>query len=217
MDVKQGLDAVRSRIAAACARAGRAVDSVKLIAVSKTRPAGLVREAMEAGQRAFGENYAQELREKADALPDCEWHFVGALQTNKAKVVVGRAALIHTCDRLALAEELGKRARSAGLTQRVLLEVNVGEEPQKAGVLPADAPGLLERVRAVEGLRCEGLMCIPPAEGDPRPRFRALRELAERLGLRELSMGMSADYEMAIEEGATLVRVGTAIFGERER
>ena len=148
------------------------------------------------------------------ALPDAEWHFIGALQSNKARMVVGRAALIHTCDRISLARELAKRAEGA---QRVLLEVNIGREPQKSGVLPEEAPGLLDAVRALPQLRCEGLMCIPPAEGDPRPHFRALRELGEKLGLRELSMGMSADYEAAIEEGATIVRVGTAIFGERPK
>ncbi len=215
MDVASGLAHVRERIGAACARAGRDPASVKLIAVGKTKPIELLREALQAGQTIFGENYAQELREKADALPGAEWHFIGALQTNKAKLVVGRAALIHTCDRIALAQELSKRAKSAGLTQRVLLEVNVGREPQKAGVLPEDAAALLEQVRALPALACEGLMCIPPAEGDARGHFRSLRQLAERLGLRELSMGMTADYEAAIEEGATLVRVGTAIFGER--
>jgi pyridoxal phosphate enzyme (YggS family) len=188
-----------------------------LIAVSKTKPLELIREAAAAGQTIFAENYAQELREKADALPAVEWHFVGALQTNKAKLVVGRAALIHTCDRLALAQELSKRAKALGVTQRVLLEINVGREPQKAGALPEDASALLEQVRALPALSCEGLMCIPPAAGDPRPNFRSLRQLGQALGLRELSMGMSADYESAIEEGATLVRVGTAIFGERAR
>src|SRR5205814_3456004 len=132
--------------------------------------------------------------------------------TNKARIVVGRAALIHTCDRISLAQEISKRAQ---VDQPVLLEVNVGHEPQKAGLLPEDAPALLEQVRALPRIRCEGLMCIPPVSGDPRPHFRALRELAAKLGLRELSMGMSADYERAIEEGATMVRVGTAIFGER--
>jgi pyridoxal phosphate enzyme (YggS family) len=202
-------------MAAACARAGRDPASVKLIAVGKTKPIDLLREARAAGQTIFGENYAQELREKADALPGAEWHFIGALQTNKAKLVVGRATLIHTCDRIGLAQELSKRAKAAGLTQRVLLEVNVGREPQKAGVLPEEAPALLDQVRALAALACEGLMCIPPAEGDARRDFRSLRQLAESLGLRELSMGMTADYETAIEEGATLVRVGTAIFGER--
>ena len=216
MGVAQGLTDVKARIAQACARAGRDPGAVRLVAVSKTKPVDLIREALDAGQTAFGENYAQELKEKADALGGgVEWHFVGALQTNKARMVVGRAALIHTCDRLALAQELSKRAKIAGIVQPVLLEVNVGREPQKAGVLPEDAPALLAQVRALPALRCDGLRCIPPAAGDPRPRFRTLRELALRLGVPELSMGMSADYESAIEEGATLVRVGTAIFGTR--
>jgi len=217
VDVASGLASVRANIARACARAGRDPATVRLIAVSKTKPLSMLQEAAAAGQRIFGENYAQELREKAEALPGVEWHFIGALQTNKAKLVVGRAALIHTCDRLALAQELSKRAKAAAMVQRVLLEVNVGREPQKAGVLPADAGRLLDQVRALPALSCEGLMCIPPAEGDPRVHFRALRELASGLRVAELSMGMSADYEVAIEEGATLVRVGTAIFGERRR
>jgi pyridoxal phosphate enzyme (YggS family) len=217
VDVAARIATVRARIAEACARAGRDEGSVRLIAVSKTKPLELLREAMSAGQRLFGENYAQELREKSEALgAGVEWHFIGALQTNKAKLVVGRAALIHTCDRLALAQELARRASAAALTQRVLLEINVGREPQKAGVLPEDAAALLEQIRALPGLRCEGLMCIPPASGDPRPHFHALRGLAAKLALPELSMGMTADYEAAIEAGATLVRVGTAIFGARD-
>jgi pyridoxal phosphate enzyme (YggS family) len=206
---------VRERIAAACARSGRDPASVRLVAVSKTKPVEMLRAAQAAGQAIFGENYAQDLREKADALPGVEWHFIGALQTNKAKLVVGRAALIHTCDRVALAQELSKRAKSAGITQRVLLEVNIGREPQKAGAFPEDVPALLEKILALPSLAPLGLMCIPPAEGDPRKHFRSLRQLGQGLGLPELSMGMSADYEIAIEEGATLVRVGTAIFGER--
>lgn len=212
MEVKAAVAQVRERIARACAKAGRDPASVKLIAVSKLQPVEKLRAAAEAGQARFGENYAQELRDKSAGLPGVEWHFIGALQTNKARIVVGRAALIHTCDRLALAQEISKRAAAE---QGVLLEVNVGREPQKAGVLPEDAAALLEQVRALPNLRCDGLMCIPPAEGDSRPYFRALRELASRLQLAELSMGMSADYETAIEEGATFVRVGTAIFGAR--
>ena len=207
----EGLNRVRERIAAAAARAGRDVRQIKLIAVSKTQPIERLQEAFAAGQRVFGENYAQEFREKAGAL-DAEWHFIGALQSNKAKLVVGRAAFIHTCDRLSLAREISKRA---DVPQGVLIEVNAGREPQKAGVLPEETEALLEQVRALPNLRCDGLMCIPPAAGDPRPHFRALRELAEKLKLPELSMGMSADFEAAIEEGATMVRVGTAIFGER--
>jgi pyridoxal phosphate enzyme (YggS family) len=211
-EVTAGVAQVRERIALACRRAGRAPESVKLVAVSKLQPLEKLCEAIAAGQRAFGENYAQELRDKHAALPEAEWHFVGALQTNKVKLVVGRAALIHTCDRLALAQEISKRAAAE---QRLLLEVNVGREPQKAGVLPEDAAALLDEVRALPRIRCQGLMCIPPADQDPRPHFRALRELAVRLQLPELSMGMSADYESAVEEGATLVRVGTALFGAR--
>jgi pyridoxal phosphate enzyme (YggS family) len=212
MGVKEGLAEVRERIAAACARAGRDPASVTLVAVSKTKPVELLREAVSGGQRSFGENYAQEFRDKHEELPDLDWHFIGALQTNKVKYVAGKASLVHTCDRLSLAQELSKRAPSE---QRVLLEINIGKEPQKAGVLPDDAPALLDQVRALPKLRCDGLMCIPPAEGDPREHFAALRELGVKLGLRELSMGMSADYEPAIEEGATIVRVGTAIFGAR--
>ena len=215
MEVAAGLSRVRERIAAACSRAGRDPASVRLIAVSKTKPIEMLREAVAAGQTIFGENYAQELREKAAALAGVEWHFIGALQTNKARLVVGRAALIHTCDRLALARELSKRAKAVGLVQRVLLEVNVGREAQKAGVLPEDVPALLEQVRALPALACEGLMCIPPSQRDPRPSFRLLRQLGTACGLSQLSMGMSADYEAAIEDGATLVRVGTSIFGER--
>jgi pyridoxal phosphate enzyme (YggS family) len=206
---------VRESIDHVCTRAGRSTDSVKLVAVSKTQPIEAVIEAFAAGQDAFGENYAQELHEKADALPEAEWHFIGALQTNKVKIVVGHSALIHTCDRLSLAKEVSKRALAKNLVQRVLLEVNVGREPQKGGVLPEQLDELIAAVRELEALRCEGLMCIPPAGQDPRPHFRALRELRDRLGLRELSMGMSADYLVAIEEGSTIVRIGTAIFGER--
>jgi PLP dependent protein len=215
LGIAENLARVREGIDHVCMRAGRSTDSVKLVAVSKTQPIEAVIEAFAAGQDAFGENYAQELHEKADALPEAEWHFIGALQTNKVKIVVGHSALIHTCDRLSLAKELSKRAVAKNLVQRVLLEVNVGREPQKGGVLPEQLDELLGGVRELEALRCEGLMCIPPADQDPRPHFRALRELRDRLGLRELSMGMSADYLVAIEEGSTIVRVGTAIFGER--
>ncbi|MFL5278061.1 MAG: YggS family pyridoxal phosphate-dependent enzyme, partial [Myxococcales bacterium] len=163
------------------------------------------------------ENYAQELREKVDAIGAAvNWHFLGALQTNKVKMIVGRVALLHTCDRPSLAQELNKRAASLGIVQRVLVEVNLAREPQKGGIAPADLPSFVATLRNLPSLRCEGLMCIPPAEEEARLHFRRLRELRDELGvLPELSMGMSADYETAIEEGATIVRVGTAIFGER--
>lgn len=225
LEVAGNLAQVRDRIAQACARAGRDVAGVQLVAVSKTKPIADVRAALEAGQRAFGENYAQELEGKAAALGTSlpEWHFLGALQSNKVKLVVGRAALVHTVDRLSLVKELARRAAALGLVQRVLLEVNVGAEAQKGGCLVEALPVLARTVAAEPSLACEGLMCIPPAEGDPRRHFRALRELRDRLrdagalGAKAgLSMGMSGDYEAAIEEGATIVRVGSAIFGERE-
>ena len=203
--------------------------SVTLVAVSKTHPAEAIREAYEAGQRDFGENYAQEWRDKAAALSDLRdlvWHFIGALQTNKVKVVVGRpeegqdsphVAWIHAIDRMSLAEEVSRRSHRRGATTRVLLEVNVAGEASKSGCAPADIPRLAEAVARMPGLSLRGLMCIPPAEGDPRPHFAALRALRDSLDLRlpDLSMGMSSDYADAIAEGSTLVRVGTAIFGAR--
>jgi pyridoxal phosphate enzyme (YggS family) len=204
------LDALRARIPAA----------VTLVAVSKTHPAEAIREAYAAGQRDFGENYAQEWREKADALADLRdlrWHFVGGLQTNKVKYLAGRVHLVHAVDRQYLARELSKRFGQKGAVARVLLEVNTGGEATKSGCAPADAPALAAALGALPGVELRGLMCMPPPEDDPRPHFRLLRELRDRLGLAELSMGMSADWEIAIAEGATIVRIGTAIFGERPR
>jgi pyridoxal phosphate enzyme (YggS family) len=207
--------AIAARLAALRARIPA---GVTLVAVSKTHPAEAIREAYAAGQRDFGENYAQEWREKADALsdlPDLRWHFVGGLQTNKVKYLAGRVHLVHAVDREELARELSRRFGQKGAVARVLLEVNTGGEATKSGCAPADAPTLAAAVRALPGIELRGLMCMPPPEDDPRPHFRLLRELRDRLGLAELSMGMSADWEIAIEEGATLVRIGTAIFGER--
>lgn len=212
MSVGERLRALRARLP----------PRVTLVAVSKTQPPEAVREAYAAGQRDFGENYAQEWRDKAAALadlPDLVWHFVGSLQTNKVKYLVGgappRAAWVHTVDREELARELSKRAAARGAAVKVLLEVNVAREPQKAGCAPEEVPRLAAAVGALPGLELRGLMCIPPAGGDPRPHFRALRALRDGLGLPDLSMGMTADWEAAVEEGATLVRVGTAIFGAR--
>jgi pyridoxal phosphate enzyme (YggS family) len=191
---------------------------VTLVAVSKTQPAAAIREAYAAGQRHFGENYAQEWREKADALADLPglvWHFIGSLQTNKVKVLAGRVAFVHTVDREALAGELSRRFAAKGAAVRVFLEVNVAGEASKSGCAPADAERLAAAVRALPALDLAGLMCVPPAEGDPRPHFRALRALRDRLGLAELSMGMTGDWRIAVEEGATFVRIGTAIFGAR--
>lgn len=213
---------VRGRIAAAAARAGRPAESVTLLAVSKTKSEALIREAYAAGQRDFGENYVQELCAKAAALsdlPDLRWHLIGPLQRNKVKQVVPVAALVHTVDRPALAEEIEKRAAAAGRTVPVLIEVNVGGEASKAGCPPFGVAALAGVVRAMPHLSLRGLMTIPPDTEDreqARPFFAALRALRDQIGeLSELSMGMSHDFEIAVEEGATIVRVGTAIFGSR--
>ncbi len=191
---------------------------VTLVAVSKTQPPEAIREAYAAGQRDFGENYAQEWRAKADALADLEdlrWHFIGGLQTNKVKYLAGRVAYVHTVDRVELARELSRRFAARGAVARVFLEVNVGGEGSKEGCSPADAPTLARAVAALPAVELVGLMCIPPPADDPRPHFRGLRELRDLLQLRELSMGMSADWRVAVEEGSTFVRVGTALFGAR--
>jgi pyridoxal phosphate enzyme (YggS family) len=214
-------DGTRGTIAARLeAIRARVPPGVTLVAVSKTHPAEAIREAYAAGQRDFGENYAQEWREKADALADLadlRWHFVGGLQTNKVKYLAGRVHLVHAVDREELARELSRRFAQKGAVARVLVEVNTGAEATKGGCAPADAPRLVEAARALPAVEVRGLMCMPPPEDDPRPHFRLLRELRDRLCLAELSMGMSADWETAIAEGATIVRVGTAIFGARER
>jgi pyridoxal phosphate enzyme (YggS family) len=191
---------------------------VTLVAVSKAQPADAIREAHRAGQRHFGENYVQEWRDKAAALadlPDIVWHFVGSLQTNKVKYLVGRVALIHAVDREELGREIARRSTTAGTASRVLVEVNLGGESSKGGCAPGEAGALVASLRALPGLEVAGLMCIPAPDQPPRPHFARLRELAGSLGLRDLSMGMSGDYREAIAEGATLVRVGSAIFGER--
>jgi pyridoxal phosphate enzyme (YggS family) len=209
------MSAIAARLAAVRAELPPAVT---LVAVSKTQPPDAIREAYAAGQRDFGENYAQEWRAKAEQLgdlPDLVWHFIGSLQTNKAKYLAGAVRWVHTVDRLELARELSKRCAARGAALRVLLEVNVAREPQKAGCAPEEAARLADEVRRLPALELRGLMCIPPAEGDPRPHFAALRELARTLALPDLSMGMSADWREAIAEGSTIVRIGTAIFGAR--
>lgn len=225
MGVIEQLLEVRSRIERAAQEASRDPASVALLAVSKGHPASRLREAYDAGQRLFGENYAQELagkaRELAD-LGDLAFHFIGHLQRNKVKDVVRSARTIETVDRIELATEIDKRTSSS---IDVLLEVNVGGEEQKAGCAPADVAALLRAASALPKLRVIGLMTIPPASDDPeasRPHFAHLRRIGDELraaGLDpgpHLSMGMSHDFEVAIAEGATLVRVGTAIFGARQ-
>jgi pyridoxal phosphate enzyme (YggS family) len=213
--IAERLAEVRARVAAACRAAGRAVDEVTLVAVSKTVPPSLCAEAVAAGQALLGENYAQELRDKAPQVAGARWHFIGPLQRNKVKYVVGTAELLHAVDRVPLVDEIAAQAQKLGLVQRCLVQVNVGAEPQKAGCAPAELPSLLAAFAERPSLRCEGLMCLPPVDADPVPHFRRLAALAREHRLSTLSMGMSADYERAIAEGATLIRVGTAIFGPR--
>ena len=223
--IADGLARVRERIARAEQDAGRPAGSVRLIAVSKKMPADDIRAALAAGQRAFGENYAQELRDKLALLADDatlpappEWHFIGPLQSNKLKYVAGRVALLHSVDSVALLDSVEAR----GVSQPCLIQVNVAGEQQKRGVSPQELPALLDRFAAMKWARCEGLMLIPPLGGAAR-HFEALRALRDReaaqsranVALRELSMGMSDDLEVAVAHGATIVRVGTAIFGAR--
>ncbi|HXU73754.1 MAG TPA: YggS family pyridoxal phosphate-dependent enzyme [Polyangia bacterium] len=217
MSVHENLVDVGEKIAAAARAAGRDPSTVTLLAVSKTVPAERVREAMRAGQSLFGENYAQELRDKARELEGARWHFLGPLQRNKVKYVVGVAELIHSVDSLALLDEIAARADKVGVVQRCLVQVNVGDEPQKSGCARGDVPALVRAFAARSSVRCEGLMCIPPDGAPPRPFFDNLAKLAAAEGLRTLSMGMSGDYAEAIAAGATIVRVGTAIFGAREK
>jgi pyridoxal phosphate enzyme (YggS family) len=208
---------VQRRIAAAAARSGRAVESVLLVAVGKTYPLSDLLLAHAAGVRAFGENRVQEAEEKFPHLPaDAAGHLIGPIQSNKANRAVKVASVVETVDSLDLARRLDRAAAAAGKRLAVLVQVRLGGEATKSGVEPETAATLVESVKALPALDLRGLMAIPPP-GDTRPHFVALRRLGETLGLRELSMGMSDDFEAAVEEGATLVRVGSAIFGARER
>ncbi|MCX8509886.1 MAG: YggS family pyridoxal phosphate-dependent enzyme [Rhodobacteraceae bacterium] len=214
-----GLTAILSRIAEAEAKAGRVPGSVKLIAVSKVQPLARVEAVLAAGQRLFGENYVQEAQGK---WPDLRArfgavlvHMIGPLQTNKAKVAVELFDAIHTLDRPSLAEKLARLAEARGACPELFVQVNTGAEPQKAGVLPEALDAFIADCRRM-GLPLSGLMCIPPEGEESRPHFRMLAEMAGRNGLAGLSMGMSGDFEAAIAEGATHVRVGSAIFGARD-
>jgi len=226
IDIRANLTAVRERIADAARRTGRREDAVLLVAVSKTVDVERVRAAIGAGVPALGENRVQEAREKIAALGRPRpWHLIGHLQTNKVRDALDCFDLIHSVDRLPLAGALSSRAAQAGRRADVLVQVNVGEEPQKGGVRPEDLRSSLEAMAALPGLRLRGLMTIPPIPRDPedsRPHYREMRKLLDAawgwgLGpeFAELSMGMSGDFEVGIEEGATIVRVGTAIFGSR--
>lgn len=227
MSIASALAEVRARIDAAARSAGREPAQVKLVAVSKTHPAEAVREAYAAGQRDFGENYVQELVQKAEDLrdlPDLRWHLIGHLQRNKAKLVAPLVALVHTVDSLELGRELAKRRSGAGKREPlpVLVEVSIAGEEQKHGLAPHQLAELLDALEQLPELSLRGLMCVPPLSEDAalsRPHFDALVRLRDAHGgaarLPELSMGMTHDLEHAVAAGATLVRIGTAIFGSR--
>jgi hypothetical protein len=225
--VKENLEIVEENIRKACMRAHRGVDEVSLISVSKTKPVEMIQEAYEYGMRLFGENKAQEMKEKSEVLPgDIQWHFIGHLQTNKIKYVLGRACLIHSVDSMHLAQALEKECEKRGLSADILVEVNVAGEETKFG---SDREGVFDLVTEIAKLphvHIKGLMTIAPYVTDPeenRHIFRQLKQLSvdiagkniDNVDMSVLSMGMTGDYQVAIEEGATHVRVGTGIFGER--
>lgn len=218
-DIRANLERVRERIAHAATRAHRRADEILLIGVSKTVEVERIRQAVAAGLPALGENRIQEARTKIGALGHpVPWHLVGHLQTNKVTEALELFDVIQTIDRVELARECDRRARARERIVEALVEVNVANEPSKDGVAPDEVTGALDAIGGMEHVRVRGLMAIPPMVTDPedaRPWFRALRQLAERHRLPHLSMGMSADFEVAIEEGATMIRIGTAIFGPR--
>lgn len=227
MDLHANLDTIRQRIVATCKECGRDPATVRLVAVSKLQPATAVSAAAAAGQQLFGENYVQELLAKQELVKAAvEWHFIGALQSNKVKYLQGKVGLIHSVDRLSLAQEISRQWGKAGEVADILIEVHLGDETSKAGVAAPELETLVRQIAELANLRIRGLMALPPYCDDPeevRPYFRQLRQLAQQLqelklpgvSMEELSMGMSHDFTVAIEEGATLVRVGTAIFGAR--
>jgi len=219
MTISQNLADILARIDAARKAAIKPAPATRLVAVSKTVDESGIREALAVGQRLFGENRVQEAQAKFPALksqfPDLELHLIGPLQTNKVKEAVALFDVIQTLDRPKLADALAAERQKSGRCPRLFLQVNTGEEPQKAGVLPREAADLISHARKLE-LPLEGLMCIPPAEDDAAPHFAFLAKLARDHGLEKLSMGMNGDFEMAVKFGATLVRVGTAIFGARQ-
>ena len=212
MTIAENLAAAESRIIAACQRAGRKRSDVTLVAVSKTFGADRVDEAIAAGVTHIGENRVQEARDKKPQVRGtARWHLIGHLQSNKANDAVRIFDVIETVDSVELAQKI---ARASDAARDVLLQVNVGDEPQKSGVATGNVDNVVQQIREVDGIKLIGLMAIPPI-GDPRKHFRRLRELRDQVGLEQLSMGMSEDFEIAIEEGSTMVRIGRAIFGAR--
>ena len=225
--IQRRIAEVEENIQQAAEGSGRNAAGIRLMAVTKTVDDSLIREAIIAGINIIGENYVQEAKRKIEKMGrDCEWHMIGRLQTNKAKYAVNLFDMIHSVDRMEIALELDRRSRLAGGVSKILVEVNVGGEASKSGVTPGEAVNLVRRIALLEGLSIRGLMTMPPWFDDPmktRPYFAALRQLSEniaaegieRVQMAELSMGTSDDYPVAVEEGATIVRIGRAIFGER--
>ncbi len=227
--VQENLKIVEEKVAAACQRAGKNREDVTLICVTKTKPVDMLREAYEAGGRQFGENKVQEMKDKLPQLPgDIHWHMIGHLQKNKVKYLMDpRIVMIHSVDNLALAQTISKEAVKVGRVMPVLIEVNVAQEESKFGISCEETEALIREIAMLPGVQVRGLMTIAPYTEDPetnRPYFRRLKELQvdikskciDNVDMIELSMGMTGDYEVAIEEGATMVRVGTGIFGERD-
>lgn len=226
--IRENMEQVKKNIADACAKAGRDPREVTLITVSKTKPVSLLQEAYDAGSRDFGENKVQELTDKIPQLSDdIHWHMIGHLQRNKVKYIVGKVTLIHSVDSLRLAEEISREAQKQQVEVDILVEVNVGEEESKFGTGISEAYTLVEEIAKLPGIHIQGLMTIAPYVEDAelnRPIFRKLRELSvdiagkniDNVCMNILSMGMTGDYSVAVEEGATCVRVGTGIFGERD-
>ena len=225
--LRENLELVENNILEACRRSGRDRSEVTLIAVSKTKPVSMLREAYDLGIRTFGENKVQELTDKYEVLPhDIEWHLIGHLQRNKVKYIIDKTALIHSVDSLRLAETIEKEAAKHQMTADILIEVNVAREESKFGIFPEDLENLVDEIAKLPHIQVDGLMTIAPFVPDPeenRPVFRELRKLSVDIGAKKvdnvnmsvLSMGMTNDYQVAIEEGATMVRVGTGIFGAR--
>ncbi|WP_168072985.1 YggS family pyridoxal phosphate-dependent enzyme [Caulobacter sp. SSI4214] len=215
--MSQALAEIQGRIAAAEARAGRPAGDVTLVAVSKTQPWEHIAPVLDAGQKVFGENRVQEAMERwSQRREGLELRLIGPLQTNKAREAVAFFDVIETLDREKLARVLADEIQRAGKVPRLYVQVNIGEEPQKAGIAPDKADAFIAACRETYGLPVEGLMCIPPVDADPAPHFAKLRAIAQRTGVEKLSMGMSDDFEIAIAEGATSVRVGSALFGRRD-
>lgn len=227
MTVKDRYEIVLENIKKACERSGRNPEDITLISVTKTHGAELINEAIDAGAKDIGENKAQELCNKYDDVKPVRWHFIGHLQTNKVKTIIDKVVMIHSVDSDKLASEIDKRAKSSGVVMDILVEINIGMEDSKSGATEEEARDLIKKIRdEYQNLRVRGLMCVPPITDNPensrryfrklKDIFESIKELSEDENFDTLSMGMSGDYEVAIEEGATVVRVGTAIFGARE-